>query len=103
MLGSQYDQLLSEERAKAITEITQTELGRRARQRLDEIHAFLQGKNASMPSSEVLCDWVHFCYALDLCREATTLFTYIQENEVEPGAYRRVKRVAEVCRSRSVG
>ncbi len=103
VLGSQYDQLLAEERAKTITTVSQTELGRRTRQRLDEIHSFLQGKNASTPSSEVLCDWLHFCYDLELYREAITLFTYIQENEVESGTYRRVKRIAEVSRRRLAG
>jgi len=40
--GALHDQLLAEERAKAITSVTQTELGRRARRQLDKIHDFLQ-------------------------------------------------------------
>ena len=101
--GTLYDQLLAEERAKAVTEITQTELGRRARRRMDEIHAFLSGKNVSTPSAEVLCDWIHFCYTLDLFREAAALLPYIREDEVDAAIYRRAKRIAEVCRSKLAG
>jgi hypothetical protein len=101
--GSLYDHLLAQERAKAITDVGPTELGRRCRKRLDEIHAFLSGKNTSSPSSEVLCDWIHFCYALELCREAAALLPYVQEDEVDPAIYKRARRVAEVCRGKSGG
>jgi hypothetical protein len=101
--GALYDQLLAEERAKAITAVSQTELGRRTRQRLDEIHAFLQGENASTPSSETVCDWIHFCYALQLFREAAALLPYAREDEVDPAIYKRTKRVAEACRSKLTG
>jgi len=98
--GAVYEQLLAEKRAKAITEITQTELGRRTRRWLDEVHAFLRGKNTSTPSSEVLCEWIHFCYTLELHREAAALLSYVREEEVSPAIYKRAKRVAAVCRSR---
>jgi len=101
--GVLYDQLLTEERAKAITTITQTELGRRTRRWLDEVHAFLRGKGASTPSSEVLCDWIHLCYTVELHREAAALLPYVHEDEVEPAIYKRAKRVAEVCRSKLAG
>ena len=98
--GVLYDQLLAEERAKAITTVTQTELGRRARRRLDEIHAFLRGEAASLPPAEVLCDWIHFCYVLELCREAAALLPYVREEEVDPATYKRAKRVASLCRNK---
>jgi len=101
--GVLYDQLVAEERAKAITTITQTELGRRARQRIDEVHAFLQGKNSVAPSGEMLCDWIQFCYALELYREAAALLPFVQETSVDPSIYRRAKRVAEVSRSKTTG
>ena len=101
--GALYDQLLAEEQAKAITRITQPELGRRTRRWLDEVHAFLSGKGASIPSSEVLCDWIHLCYTVELHREAAALLPYVHEDEVEPATYKRAKRVAEVCRSRLAG
>ena len=98
--GTLYDQLLAAERAKAITTVTQTELGRRARRRLDEIHAFLRGQNASSLSAEVMCDWIHFCYALELYREAAALLPYVREDEVDAVTYKRAKRIADVCRSK---
>ncbi len=101
--GTLYDQLLAEERVKSITEITQTELGHRTRRWLDDVHAFLSGKNASHPSSEALCDWIHFCYALELYREAAALFPYVCEDEVDTAIYKRAKRVAKVCRSKIAG
>jgi hypothetical protein len=101
--GKLYDQLLAEERAKAITEITQTELGRRTRRWLDEVHAFLKGKIVGLPSSEVLCDWIHFCYVLQLHREAAALLPYVREDEVDVAIYTRARRVAEVCRSKLAG
>ena len=101
--GALYDQLLTEERAKAITAITQTELGRRAHQRLDEIHVFLCGKAASLPPAEVLCDWIHFCYALELYREAAALLPYIRGDEVDQATYKRAKRVASLCRNKLTG
>jgi len=101
--GALYDQLLAEERAKVITTITPTELGRRTRRWLDEVHAFLSGRNASSPSSQVLCDWIHLCYVLELYREAAALLPYVREDEVDAAIYRRAKRVAEACRGKLVG
>ncbi len=96
--GIAYDQLLAAERARAMTEINQTELGRRARRKLDDIHAFLAGRNNASPKSEVLCDWIHFCYELELHREAASLLPYVREDEVDPGFYRRAKKWAEASR-----
>jgi len=100
-LGVHY-KLLAEERAKAITTITQTELGRRARRRLDEIQAFLRGETASLPPGEVLCDWIHFCYTLELYSEAAALLAYVREDDVDPVTYKRAKRVADLCRTKGV-
>jgi hypothetical protein len=101
--GELYDRLMTEELSRPTTDVTAAELGRRARRRLDEIHAFLQGKNTSSPSAEVVCDWIHFCYALDLYREAAGLLPYIRGDEVDPAIYKRARRVAEVCRSKLTG
>jgi hypothetical protein len=101
--GSLYDHLLAQERAKAITDVGPTELGRRCRKRLDEIHAFLCGKNSSSPSSEMLCDWIQFCYALELYREVAALLPYVCEEETDPVTYRRAKRVTEVSCTKLIG
>lgn len=98
-----YDQLLAEHRPRAITDVSQAEIGRRGRRRLDEVHAFLLGKSTPSPSSEVLCDWIHFCYALELQREPAALLPYVGEDEVDPAIYKRAKRVAQVCRSKLAG
>jgi hypothetical protein len=98
--GEIYDRLQAEERARAITAVTQTELGRRARRRLDEIHDFLRGKSSSTPSSDMLCDWIHLCYALELHREAAALLPYVRDAEVNSAIYKRAKRVADLCRSK---
>lgn len=82
------------------SEITPTELGRRTRRWLNEVHHFLQGKSTSRPSPDVLCDWVHFCYTLELYSEAAALLAYVGQDEVDPGAYKRAKRVAEVSHSK---
>ena len=96
--GELYDQLLTEERAKAISQITQRELTRRTRRRVDEVHAFLQGESANPPTPESLCDWVHFCYALELHREAGSLLQYLTAEEVDPAIYRRAKKLAVASR-----
>jgi restriction endonuclease Mrr len=99
-LGSLYDQLVAEERAKAITKITQTELGRRARAYLDQIHAFLRGENPLRPKSEVICRWIAFCCELELHREAASLLPYVLEDELDTDLYRRTKRLAEASRAK---
>ena len=101
--GPLYDLLLAKEQGKAVTEITPSEIGRRARQRLDDIHALLRGSNTTLPSGEIVCDWIHFCYALDLLREAAALLQYVRDTDVDPAIYRRAKRVAEACRSKLTG
>lgn len=98
--GALYDQLRAHDRAKAVSEVTHTELGRRARRHLDVIHGLLQGQNVGSPSAEAVCDWIHFCYAMELYREAAALLPYVHEEEVDPAVYRRAKRIAEVCRNK---
>jgi hypothetical protein len=98
--GELYDQLLAEQRAKSITQITQRELGRRARLRLDEIHQFLQGKSAGLPSSAVLCEWIHFSYALQLHPEAAALLSFVQKEELDLVVYDQARRVSEVSRQK---
>jgi hypothetical protein len=100
--GALYDQLLAEERTKAVTQIAQRELSRRTRRWLDDVHAFLSGKNASPPSSEVLCDWIQFCYVLELYREAAALLPYVDQGQVDAAIYKRAKRIAEVCQSKRI-
>lgn len=101
--GELYDQLVAQERAKAITEINQTELGRRARDYLNPIHAFLSGRLENSPSGEQLANWILFCYVLELYREASSLFSFIQEESIDPALYKWVKRVSNLCRNKLPG
>jgi hypothetical protein len=99
--GTIYDQLLAEERSKAITPITDKELLAAVRQPVRRIQDFLQGRGSDTPKSEEVCDWIHLCYTLGLYREATALWSYVLQDEVNPWQYERTKRLAAVCRTRA--
>jgi len=101
--GGLYDKLVAEELSKRTTDVTAAELGQRAKRRVDEIHAFLHGQTATTPTAEVLCDWIRFCYDMELYREAAALLPYVHEDEVEAAIYRRSKRIAEVSRRKLIG
>ena len=98
--GSLYDQLLAEERARATTSITQSELGKRAKRELDGIHFFLQGRRTGQPDVRRICLWIEFCYALELHRETASLLPYVDENQVDPAIYDQVKRLATASRAK---
>lgn len=68
--------------------------------RLEQIRHFLQGR-AVRPSDEVLCDWVQFCYTLELFAEGYELFRLIDPSAVNDWLYQRTKRLARVCHIRS--
>jgi hypothetical protein len=96
--GALYDRLLAEERARAQTDISDTELARRARRVLREIHAFLKGESGSI-SSEKAYNWMIFCYTLSLHRETAALFTFVAQDDLPEWAYERARRMAEACRA----
>lgn len=101
--GALYDDMVAEELSRQTTEVTNAELGQRARRRVDEIHGFLQGTMASAPTSEVICDWIQFSYAMELYREAAALASHVHEGEIDPDSYRRARRIAEVSRRKLLG
>jgi hypothetical protein len=96
--GELYDRLLAEERARAQTDISDTELARRARRVLREIHAFLKGESGSI-SSEKAYNWMIFCYTLSLHRETAALFAFVAQDDLPEWAYERARRMAEACRA----
>ena len=98
--GPIYEQLLAEERAKAITTLTDASLKDLVRKPVRRIQEFLQGRGNDSPKSEEICDWIHFCYTLELYREAAALWLYVSPEEVHPWQYERTKRVAAVCRTK---
>ena len=65
------------------------------------IHHVLDGSTA-IPSDEVICDWVHFCYEFGLFQEGQKLFSYITIDQVNSLYYERTKRIARLCSMRTV-
>ncbi len=98
--GSLYDQLLAAERARAITPVSDRDLLQAARQQVRQIQDFLQGRNGNRPSSEVICDWIHFCYQFSLYREAAALFALVNPDDVNPWYLERTRKIAVTSRSR---
>mgnify|MGYP000557270040 CR=1 FL=1 len=98
--GRIHEQVLAQERAKAVTHLSAREAGNRAIAVLNQVHAFLEGVSDQRPTAETLCDWIHFCFALDLHREAATLLRYVSESNVDAAIYRRAKRLSDASRAR---
>jgi len=96
--GELYDQLLTEERARSRTTISNRQLGSRARAILRKVHDFLDGNAAA--SSEKAYDWMQFCYALGLYRETAALFAFVSQDDLPEWAYERARKMAEACRAR---
>lgn len=96
--GELYDRLLAEERARAVTDISDTELARRARRVLREIHAFLRGEGGAI-TSEKAYNWMLFCYTLGLYRETAALFSFVAQGDLPEWAYDRARKMAEACRA----
>lgn len=99
--GPIYDQLLAEEQARAISAISDKQLLQAARQPVRRIQDFLQGRSGGAPKSEEICDWIHFCYTLELYREAAALWRFVQRDEVNAWQYERTKKIAAVCRTKT--
>jgi hypothetical protein len=64
--------------------------------RLESLHNVLNG-TINVPSDEVLCDWVHFCYDFGLYTEGQVLFTLVTSEQVNPWYYERTKKLARLC------
>lgn len=99
--GSLYEQLLAEARARAITPLDDKDLAKRARSVLRRIHAFLLHDTEETPTSEDICDWIVFCYALELCREVAALWQYVKRDEVDWWQYQRTERIVTLCQRKT--
>jgi hypothetical protein len=69
--------------------------------RLDSIRQVLSG-SATIPSDEMLCEWVHFCYDFELYREGQLLFELVSSEQVNPWYYERTKKLARLCSMRII-
>ncbi len=64
--------------------------------KINHIQRVLAGSDA-IPSNEILCDWIHFCYDFGLYREGQMLFTFVTSEQVNPWYYERTKKFARLC------
>jgi hypothetical protein len=101
--GALYDQLVAAERAKAITEVSDIDLLRAARRQVRQIQEYLQGRNGERPTSEQICDWIHFCYQFSLFREAAALGPLVNANEVDPWYFEQARKLAMTAKAKTTG
>ncbi|GFP28139.1 hypothetical protein HKBW3S42_00420 [Candidatus Hakubella thermalkaliphila] len=62
-----------------------------------EIKAFLNGKLPGDTGYEQICQWIHFCYLLEMYWEGKELFKMLSEDEIPEGPYNWAKKLAEAC------
>lgn len=65
------------------------------------IRRFLDGKLDRIPQTEELSNWVEFCYQNEFYKEGTQIFNLLGEDRVELDRYKKLKKMAEVCRIKS--
>ena len=68
---------------------------------IENIRKYLNGKLASSPSAEKLCDWIYFCYTFVMYSEGRDIFATIDSNDVHLWYYERTKKLARMCEIRS--
>lgn len=61
------------------------------------IREYLAGQSDQQPSNEKLCDWVNFCYILELYAEGQQLFSLVSLDEIHPWYYDKTKKIARIC------
>jgi hypothetical protein len=98
--GAIYDQIVAEERRKAITPVNDRFLAEKTRVIVQRVQDFLQGRSTESPKSETVCDWIFICYNLELFREGAALWQYVNKDETNPWQYERTMRLSAACRAR---
>jgi hypothetical protein len=68
--------------------------------RMDSINQVLSG-SITIPSDDVLCEWIHFCYDFELYKEGQLLFELVSSEQVNPWYYERTKKFARLCSVRT--
>ena len=99
--GGIYDQVLAEERRKAITPVNDRFLAEKARVIVQRVQDYLQGRSTESPKSETVCDWIFTCYNLELYREGAALWRYVNKDEVNAWQYERTAKLSAACRART--
>lgn len=64
------------------------------------IAQFLEGRLNRVPTGPEICEWIHFCYKNGLYKEGLQLFGVLDESSIPSDAYKKIKKIAEVCRIR---
>lgn len=98
--GGIYEQVLAEERRRAITPVSDRLLAEKARAIVQRIQDFLQGRSTESPKSETVCDWIFVCYNLELYREGAALWRYVNKDDVNAWQYERTAKFSTACRAR---
>lgn len=98
--GGIYEQVMAEERRKAITPASDRFLAEKARPVVKRVQDFLQGRSNESPKSELVCDWIFVCYNLELFREGASLWRYVNKDDVNPWHYERTAKISAACRAR---
>lgn len=68
---------------------------------LDALRTFLEGRSDHRHTDERICDWIQFCYTLELYSEASDLFKLADANSVHPWYFERTRKVARICELRT--
>lgn len=71
-------------------------------QKIQEVENFLDGRTASRPSDEQLCDWINLCYAFEMYAQGAELFRLVARENVNEWYFERTRKLAKICALRAV-
>jgi DNA modification methylase/predicted RNA-binding Zn-ribbon protein involved in translation (DUF1610 family) len=66
-----------------------------------EVTDYLKGGTEYTPTDDEICAWIEFCYNNGLYQEGSQLFNHIDEKKASPEVFKRIKKVAEICKLKS--
>lgn len=66
---------------------------------IKEIKAFLTGDSQIAPTPERICQWIDYCYLLEMHEEGARLFNKVPQNSIPEELYRRTKKIADACQN----
>jgi hypothetical protein len=64
------------------------------------IAQFLDGRLNRAPTGPEIYEWIQFCYKHELYKEGLQLFGVLDESSMPSDAYKKIKKIVEVCRIR---
>ncbi len=70
-------------------------------EQIHRIEKFLDGRSDVRASDEQLCDWVNFCYLVELYEEGRDLFKLVAAEGVNPWYFERTRKLAKICELRA--